>query len=229
MRYFLNSLTGDEITQEQAPYDKGKLKLETLPIYIEWKNEDGTNFKSPKQKLIKTLDNGSQIYEEVEQNNEGEWLFFSLRTGKKEYINKDKIQEFEINPQTDKSQTHELTEQVYIYTPFSADEQAEYDKKEKERKQKEKEQQEHVSYLDNIEVTVEGLKTSDSALDTKVETNQDDTDKAITEIYKLLDKKENKNSDVSYIAKAYARLIKRGIITMDDVPEDLREEVKKWL
>lgn len=233
MRFFLNDKTGDELTQADIKFNKGYLTQEFIPLWMEWKNKDGNGFKAPSKKLIQTLDNGSKIYEEIDNNEQGEWIFYSMRTGEKEYIEKEKL-DIILQENYDKSLTHELKEQINIYHQFTPEEQDEYDKKEKERQEQEKKRKEHQSYLDNIEMTVEGLRQYAEGVNTKVEQNNDDTAQAIVELYKLIiptltDSTDESDSGREYIAKMYARLIKRGIITIDDVPADLVEEVKKWL
>lgn len=62
---------------------------------------------------------------------------------------------------------------------------------------------------------------------------EDDTDTAICDLYEMVEpvlKKSNKKPNGhSAIAKAYARRILRGEITLDDVPESIRDEVRRIL
>lgn len=230
IRYFSESLDGEEIFNPDQLH--GEIKLEQNPITFEYKVTQ--NAVIERNKVVKVYKNedgsikGKEIQDVVSEPEQGEWRVYDTRKGEKEDITDSREWDF-YNCQ-DKNLIYEGLETVGIYHTFTEEEQAKFDReleKEYEQKELEKFNKEQLKELPEFEDDTAGSVCELYELILALSDALCNTGKAIEKALKpVLVKLQEQYSK---IAKMYARRILAGEITLDDVPEPIRDEVRRIL
>ncbi|MDO5329000.1 MAG: CD1375 family protein [Coriobacteriia bacterium] len=154
------------------------------------------------------LDNGSvvkTINEEKSTPEKGKWLFADNNGVYKEV----EATGFEGWSKEAENKQVEQIQIYHVYTPAEILEHKRLKEKHDKEIERKRKNQELLNELPDFE---------------------DDTDNAICDLYELIpEEMKNKNANSKAICKAYARRIIRGEITLEDVPEELREDVRRIL
>lgn len=214
MRYFLENITGKRIYNPD--FFHGESTIEQNPITFEFNR---TKEPVVERRVVEVFKDsagritGKTVADVVVEPEEGYWQVFDTRKGSKENITN--TQDWDFSACQDTNLIYDGFESVGIYHVFTEQEQEEFDRhiqKEQEEKEIKEFNEQQLKELPEFE---------------------NDTDTAICDLYEMVEpvlKKSNKKSNGhTAIAKAYARRILRGEITLDDVPESIRDEVRRIL
>ena len=205
MRIF-NEKTGELITNPDLSH--GIINRDNNPVTFEYIIDVA---EQGHMEVIAEYPNGGKDEKYVVDVEEvGSWHTYETRTGKKVDITS--LYEWDHSKCVNKLQIYPAIEAVGLYHTYTAKEQHEYDKMVEEQEAREEQRQAKDKLIDNLPEF------------------EDDTDNAICDLYEIIPAEMlNSNSKHHAICKAYARRILRGEITLDDVPEELRDEVREIL
>lgn len=213
MRYFSEKLEGEQIKDPDFVHGSVTSVNNKIRVRFIIESEEKAHYE---EVYANNATGGAEYKRVIDEPVKGKWHIYDNRGGVERDIT-DVVEGVTIPKHFNIYNEYESNEVVGIYHKFSAKEQKEHDDKQAEIKA---ENQKAAIIQDCVH---------------ELPSYESDTDKAVCELYEMIttvfDNDVLKLCEFKHsaIAKAYARRILNGEITLDDVPEQLIKEVKEIL